>query len=136
MRIGVVHRHAVDRHVEPCGVGAAQAHRRAADADARFVGGDHRGREGQDRRDVGSVAVAGDLVVGELRESYGRRCGGPRGRHLDLLQAVHAQRIFRMRCCVFDALLRRGCAAAKLPVAGIRVGSGIGGLAQCERRDG
>jgi len=93
VRVGVVHRHAVDRDVETRRVRAAQAHGRAADADARFVGGDHRGGQGQQCGDVGSVAVAGDLFAPDVGVGHGGVRGCARGGHLDLLQAVHSDRI-------------------------------------------
>ena len=94
VRVGVVHRDAVDGDVEPRGVGSAQAHRRAADADARFVGGDHRGSQRQHRRNVESVAVAGDHFVRKVGIGDRRAARCARGGHLDLLQAVHAHGVF------------------------------------------
>ena len=146
MGIGVVHRHAVDRHVQTCGVRAAQPHRSAADADAGFVGGDHRGREGQHGGDVVTEAVAGDLLARNGRIGHGRRPGGARGGYLDLLEPVHAHGIVGMhgigsrqslgKRCVLRS--RRGDA----PLLGQFFASGHGdvpgmdSLAQGQGRDG
>ena len=94
VRVGVVHRNAVDRHVQARGVRAAQPYRGGADADAGFVGGDHRGGQRQYRRDVGSEAVAGDLVARDVRVGHGRGRVGACGGDFDLLQPIHAQRVF------------------------------------------
>ena len=97
VRVGVVHRHAVDRDVEARRVRAAQAHGRAADADARFVGGDHRGGERQHGRNIRAVAVAGDRVVRKIGVGHRRAGRGARGGDFDLLEAVHAYRIALLR---------------------------------------
>jgi len=97
VRVGIVHRHAVDRDVEARGVRAAQADRRAADADTRFVGGDHRGGERQHGRNIRAVAVAGDRVVRKIGVGHRRAGRGARGGDFDLLEAVHAYRIALLR---------------------------------------
>lgn len=79
------------------GVRAAQADRRAADADARFVGGDHRGGERQHGRNIRAVAVAGDRVVRKIGVGHRRAGRGARGGDFDLLEAVHAYRIALLR---------------------------------------
>ena len=69
----------------------------AADADTRFVGGDHRGGERQHGRNIRAVAVAGDRVVRKIGVGHRRAGRGARGGDFDLLEAVHAYRIALLR---------------------------------------
>ena len=88
MGVGVVERHSVDRYVKSRGIRTTQANRCSADADTRLVGGNHRGRKSQKRRDVQTVIVAGDLLLTQVGIGYGGSVGSASGYHFDFLNLI------------------------------------------------
>ena len=86
--IGVIHRYAVDRHIQARGICTAQAHRSTADTDTRLVRGNHRGGQCQQCGDVCTVTVAGEALSVEVGIGYGRLFRRASTLHFNLLEMV------------------------------------------------